>query len=61
MVFEQTLFYAKVLSEEGQSRGVGVMDRDNLFRANLLVLLVGRSVLHRAKQRMFVSVGSKLL
>ena len=59
---EQTLFFTNVLSDEGQGRGVGVITRDYLFRANLTCTYprkrtVGSFSFAPAKQRLFVSVG----
>ena len=63
---EQTLFYTNVISEEEQGQGVGEMGRDNLFKANLTCAYprtraVGSFSFAPAKQRMVVSMKSKLL
>ena len=59
---EQTLFFTNLLSEEGGGVGVGVITRDDLFRANLTCTYprkqtVGSFNFAQAKQRLFVRVG----
>ena len=59
---DQTLFFRNVLSEEGGSRGFGVITRDYLFKANLTCAYprkrtVGSFSFAPAKQRVFVNVG----
>jgi hypothetical protein len=59
---EQSLYFSNVLSEEGQSRGYGVITRDYLFKANMTCTYpqkrtVGSFSFAPAKQRMFVSLG----
>ena len=59
---EQTLFFTNILSEEGRDQRVGVITRDNLFRANLTCAYprkrtVGSFRFAPAKQRLFVNLG----
>ena len=59
---EQSLFFTNVLSEEGHSRGFGVITRDYLFKANMTCTCpqkrtVGSFSFAPAKQKMFVSLG----
>ena len=60
---DQTLYFSNVLSEEGgNSRAVGVITRDYLFKANLICAYprkrtVGSFSFEPAKQRMFVNLG----
>jgi hypothetical protein len=58
----QTLFFRNVLSEEGDSGGLGVITRDYLFKANLTCTYprkrrVGSFKFALAKQRVLVSLG----
>ena len=59
---DQTLFFRNVLSEEGDSGGLGVITRDYLFKVNLTCTYprkrrVGSFNFALAKQRMFVNLG----
>ena len=59
---DQTLFFSNVLSEEQNSRAVGVITRDYLFKANLTCAYprkrtVGSISFEPAKQRMFVNLS----
>ena len=59
---DQTLFFSNVLSEEGNSSGLGIITRDYLFKANLTCAYprkrtVGSFSFAPAKQRVFVNVG----
>ncbi|CAB4006010.1 deleted in malignant brain tumors 1 -like, partial [Paramuricea clavata] len=61
---DQTLFFRNVLSEEGDSGGLGVITRDYLFKVNLTCTYprkrsVGSFNFALAKQRVFVSLAGQ--